>query len=271
MSTSVSNDHGVVVSECTATADRKPLKAPRQVVRIAVIDSGWDGSVVAKQVQEGVGFVDPAEEFVPRLGPDSMDENGHGTRCAMTILGVTPHVVIVPVKVFGKKLETSPAILVSAIAWSVSQGCQVLNLSLGTNASESEAGLEEACNAALERGVVLVAASGGKAPMAPAKYPGVLGVRSSARELRQLEFVPLTSGHDDSVACVNAMPIDGRNGILAAGASASMACAHVSGAVALLLRFFPNLRNGDLIDCLRDEGLLVSLAESTSSAAPVLS
>ncbi len=88
-------------------------------VVVAVIDSGWDRSSSNPRVARGVGFVNPDDDLSLRPTEDDHDRLGHGTACANLILDVAPDVEIVPVRVFGHRLETSPAVVEAAMDWAM--------------------------------------------------------------------------------------------------------------------------------------------------------
>ena len=74
-------------------------------VRIGVIDSGWDRHVLIPQIEQGVGFVDPLDELSVLKSEDDHDRIGHGTACTDLILRIAPEARIVPIRIFGHRLE----------------------------------------------------------------------------------------------------------------------------------------------------------------------
>jgi len=138
-------------------------------LRIAVIDSGWDPSSRDPRVLRGVGFAPPDD--------DDVDRNGHGTGCIDLILDVAPAVEILPVRVFGDVLETSPDVLATALQWAVAHEARLINMSLGTLVDASAPALYRACERARGAGVVIVAAAGAADRTAyPAAFDNVLSV-----------------------------------------------------------------------------------------------
>jgi len=99
---------------------------------------------------------------------DSSDRDGHGTFVAGTIAqntgngegvaGMAPGAAILPVKVMSDQGYGSSEAIANGIVWSVEQGADVINMSLGS-AYPSQT-IKEACDWAYNRDVVLVAASG---------------------------------------------------------------------------------------------------------------
>lgn len=102
-----------------------------QGVRVAVIDSGIHYphphiSAVARAVRITADGVDD----------DAADRLGHGTAVAAAILEKAPGIELVAIRVFEHTLTTSAQLLREAMAWAVADGCQLINLSLGsTNAA----------------------------------------------------------------------------------------------------------------------------------------
>lgn len=150
-------------------------------IRVAVLDSGWDRSIGDARVLPGVGFVDPADDFALARNDDDQDVLGHGTACADVILGVAPDARIIPVKVFGNTLETSPGTLETALYWAIEAGVQVINVSLGTRLEGTLHALYRACEQARQAGIIVVAAGHNANDWSyPAIFENVIGV-SAAR------------------------------------------------------------------------------------------
>ena len=155
--------------------------ATGQGIRVAVIDSGWDRALDEPRVLPGVGFVDPADDFAMERNDDDHDVLGHGTACADLILRVAPDARVIPVKVFGKVLETSPGTLHAALVWAIEAGVQVINVSLGTRLEGTLHPLYAACEKARRAGIIVVAAGHNANDWSyPAIFENVIGV-SAAR------------------------------------------------------------------------------------------
>ncbi|MET0396455.1 MAG: S8 family serine peptidase [Longimicrobiaceae bacterium] len=148
-------------------------------VRVGVVDSGWDRSIVDARVVPGIGLVDPADELALARSDDDADRNGHGTACAGLVLRVAPEAEVVPIRVFGRELQTSPSLLCEAIRWATDQRLDVVNLSLGTYLEEALVPLYAACERARRAGTVVVAASHLTAGWSyPAVFENVIGVEA---------------------------------------------------------------------------------------------
>jgi subtilisin family serine protease len=170
-------------------------------VRVAVIDSGIDGSHPDLE-----GRIAASRSFVP--GSALVDQQGHGTFVAGLIAaqvgngegvaGVGFPVQLVVAKVVRGNRSVSLEAEAAAIRWSVDQGARVINLSLGglrdprRPERDTYSALEAAAiRYASTRGAVVVAAVGNadQAPSSPWPYasypaalPHVVGVSALARD-----------------------------------------------------------------------------------------
>jgi subtilisin family serine protease len=162
-------------------------------ITIAVLDTGVDLTHpdLAGKLVAGYNFI--ANNDTPQ------DDNGHGTGvagicAAMTdngtgIAGVSWGASIMPVKVLDASGNGSFTNAAQGIIWAADHGAQVINLSLGGYTSSSL--LEDAINYALQKGVVVVAASGnGGIDMItyPARYEGVIAVGSVDQNSQRSAF-----------------------------------------------------------------------------------
>ncbi len=148
-------------------------------VKIGVIDSGWDRSLIDNRVRKGIGFVNPQDELLLKVSSDDNDLNGHGTACTDTILRIAPDSFIYPIKVFGKNIETSPNILLEGINWAIKKELKIINISLGTLRKEALTPLYKICEIARRRRMILVAAkSNVDTSSFPAIFENVIGVES---------------------------------------------------------------------------------------------
>ncbi|HEX6039624.1 S8 family peptidase [Longimicrobium sp.] len=149
-------------------------------IRVAVIDSGWDRRIDEPRVLPGVGFVDPDDDFAMARNDDDNDVLGHGTACADLVLRIAPDARVIPVKVFGKVLETSPGTLHAALLWALEAGVQVINVSLGTRLEGTLHPLYAACEKARRAGIIVVAAGHNANDWSyPAIFENVIGVSAA--------------------------------------------------------------------------------------------
>ncbi len=174
--------------------------APLAPVRVAVIDSGIDGTH-----PELAPRIEAARSFVG--GSAKTDTQGHGTFVAgliaagandgVGIAGLAPSAGLLVAKVVTSTGTIPVEAEVKAIRWAVASGARVINMSLGgvrdpnDPSRDTYSRLEaEAIAYAVEQGVTVVAAVGNadQAPSQPWTYaswpaalPHVLGVSALAR------------------------------------------------------------------------------------------
>ena len=129
-------------------------------MKIAIIDSGIHAA------HPHVDGVAGGVCFTP--GGDTIDRLGHGTAVAAAIREKLPDAELYAVKVFEARLSASIQTILRALAWSIEQGMDVINLSLGT-ANDAH---RERFERTLAGGPVVVSA----AHLLPGSLPDVIGV-----------------------------------------------------------------------------------------------
>lgn len=206
-------------------------------VRVAVIDSGRDPFWKERRVRPGVGLV-ASEGFELSFSDDDRDRVGHGTACCDLILGLAPRVEILPVRVFGDRLETSPELLVAGIEWAVQEEVHIINLSLGTFLERAIRPLYQACEHARQAGIVVVSAVHTVEDWSyPAVFENVLGVQAGRfTNVFEFEFRPDEAAE---VLAQGERRVRWLGGAEKEGFGSSFAAPHVSALVALLLERFP--------------------------------
>lgn len=175
-------------------------------VTVAVIDSGLYGAADGESHED----IDPAKVVSPYNaisgGTNVSDDHGHGTFVAGMIIantnnsagiaGIMPNAKLMPIKVSTKDRDASISDVIKAIEYAVDNGADIINMSLGTN-DFSEA-LKTACDNAVEKGVIIVAAAGNDGsskPCYPAAYDSVIGVGSLTSD----NLLAATSQYGESV------------------------------------------------------------------------
>jgi subtilisin family serine protease len=210
-------------------------------VRIAVIDSGIDAAhpEIAGMVARSFDAIASGQ------GPHS-----HGTAMAGAIIaraqltGVAPAARILAIRAFdgsGAGSEGTTLTIMRSIDWAVAHGARVLNMSF---AGPHDPQIASALAAARRKGVVLVAAAGNAGPRSPPLFPAadpnVIAVTATDAEDKVLRaanrgrHIALAAPGVDILA-----PAPGARYQITSGTS--IAAAHVSGVVALLLARKPGL------------------------------
>jgi hypothetical protein len=151
-------------------------------VSIAVLDTGIDNSHPdLTSVRGGVNTIDSTHW--------GSDVYGHGTHVAGTIaaadnsigvVGVAPGFDIYAVKVLNDSGLGNTTSVARGIEWAVNNNIKIVSMSLGSSGNAIT--LEEACDAAYQAGVLLVAAAGnesGSNVYYPARYISVIAVSAS--------------------------------------------------------------------------------------------
>jgi subtilisin len=241
-------------------------------IRVAVVDSGWDRSIGDDRVLPGVGFVDPDDDFALARNDDDQDVLGHGTACADVILNVAPDARIVPVKVFGKVLETSPGTLRAALLWAIEEGVQVINVSLGTRLEGTLHPLYHACEMARQAGIIIVAAGHNANDWSyPAIFENVIGV-SAARFESPYHFRYRPEHAMECEAWGVERPVLWIGGERVVRHGTSFAAPSVAGIVALILERHPGATLEQVREMLSRFALSVDLTpESETDAQPLSS
>lgn len=218
---------------------------------IAILDTGVSPSHpdLRGRVLAGFDFVNNDD--------DPRDDDGHGTFTAgvagaegdngIGVAGICWRCRILPVKVLNRRGRGSDAAIAAGIRFAADRGARIISMSFG--GPDDSRVLREAVAYALERDVLLVAASGngqaeGNLPNYPAAYPGVVAVSATGPDDAITNFS--TTGDFVALAAPGAgvwstlwrRTIGDTYGF-ADGTSA--ACPHVAGAAALVWTVRPEL------------------------------
>ena len=241
-----------------------------QGVTVAVIDSG-----VNPDVSDLAGSVITGPDYTGVDTPESNPNWGvHGTWMASLIaghghdgggsgiIGVAPKSRVLSIRVITdssdpnySRYQHEPQAriqteLARAIRYAVSNGAQVISMSLGYGLPSLP--VREALQDALNRGVVVVASSGnsgntatahgsGHAPYSfPADYPGVLGVAAVGANGLAASFSSDNISVQVAAPGVE-VPAQGRDGQYWLVSGTSPACALTAGVAALIKSAYPSL------------------------------
>jgi len=251
------------------------LQVTGKGVVVAVVDTGIDyrhadlGGCLGPEcrVKAGYNFTSTSQAKNP------IDDNGHGTHVAGTIAangvmkGVAPDAKLLAVKVLDKDGLGLTSQIIAGIEWAVSQGADVMNLSLGGQGSPDDPN-SQAVDNAIDLGCVVVVAAGNEGP----DYD-TLGSPGVARKV-------LTVGASDDNDVIASFSSRGPSSIyqvkpeilapgvaikstvpkgtcdmcdasgFAEASGTSMATPHVAGAAALLLERHPDWTHQQIKDAL---------------------
>jgi len=224
-------------------------------IKIAIIDTGISTKALgSEQIAQGKNYI------FPNL--DTEDKINHGTAIGSLILGkpdrelmgAYPEATLVPLVYYSvadkRVVKGDAAMLAQCIYDAVDVfSCRVINLSAGILINSKE--LEDACEYAEEKGVVIVSAVGNDYQVEPqniyypASYNTVIGVgalnesgKVAGFSQRNTSVSLVTSGEDLLVARAS--------GRMTHVSGTSYACAFVSAAAARLLAENPDLSPSDV-------------------------
>ena len=148
-------------------------------ILVAVIDSGWNRDLPDERILPGVGLVDPADELSLLRSNDDHDTNGHGTLCSKLILQVAPDVRILPIRVFGRRVEGSLDQIREALILAAGFGPSIVSMSLATLLPQALLALYPACRSLANTGALVVASAFRNRPLGfPALFSNVIGYES---------------------------------------------------------------------------------------------
>ncbi len=260
----------------------------------------WTAGYSGRQVP--VGIVDTGidaghPDFVGRIaamydvtGEGSKDNHGHGTHVAGIVggagslyRGVAPDCALHVAKVLHADGSGYMSEVIAGLEWVVEQGVKVVNLSLGgVGPCDGSDALSVACDAAVDRGIVVCVAAGNYGPQAASVGPPgcarkVLTVGASS----VVDAVPSFSARGptsdgrikpdilmpgvDVVSCratdtSMGAPLDT---LYTRASGTSMAAPHAAGVAALLLEAFPGLTPAQVKDRMMTTSCDLSLDPNT--------
>lgn len=227
-------------------------------VLVAVIDSGIDASHedLAGAI---VRSFDAAAAATNGNGGGATASSGephaHGTGMAgaiaarRNVLGVAPRVGVLAVRAFDPRAHSGEGTtfsIVKGIDWAAENGARIINMSF---AGPADPRLADVLDRAAKRGIVLIAAAGNAGPLSRPLYPAadrnVIAV--TATDMEDRLYTGANRGNHIAVAAPGVdVLVPAPDGAYQFTTGTSVAAAHVSGVVALLLERNPKLTPADV-------------------------
>jgi PKD repeat protein len=221
-------------------------------VKVAVIDTGIDYTHPDLNVAGGDSFVDYTTDY--------MDDHSHGTHVAGTIaaldndigvIGVAPEANLYAVKVLDSSGSGSYSDIIAGIDWAVSNDMDIISMSLG--GSTDYIYLQQACDNAYNKGVLVIAAAGnsgsydgtGDTVLYPARYDSVMAVAATDHYDERASFSstgPAVEISAPGTYIYSTYP----GGTYSYKSGTSMACPHISGIAALMISGNPDISNTEV-------------------------
>ncbi|WP_157573467.1 S8 family peptidase [Haloplanus natans] len=222
---------------------------------IAIIDTGIDSDHpdLVDNLGSGTAYVEAGTDYDGSSCSGNGntyyepwdDDNDHGTHCAGIaagvdngegVVGVAPGATLHAVKVLACSGTGYLSDIAAGVEYTANQGWDVASMSLGSSSSYST--LRDACQYAVDQGVLLVAAAGNDGPCSdcvsyPATYDSVVAVSAttSADDLASFS----STGPEIDIAAPGSSILSTVPGGEAYFSGTSMACPHVSGVGGLLM------------------------------------
>ncbi|QOY35030.1 S8 family peptidase [Anaerobacillus isosaccharinicus] len=226
-------------------------------MKVAILDTGIDRNHedLSANVQGGFSVFTDSANSDPYY-----DGSGHGTHVAGTVaavnnnlgvIGVAYHTDLYAVKVLNNSGSGSYEGIAKGIEWSIQNGMDIINMSLGGSSSSSI--LEQFCDLAYNEGVLLVAAAGNSGTRPgrgdnvgyPAKYDSVIAVAATDQNDNRGTFSSTGPAVEISAPGVSILSTTPNNNYASYNGT-SMASPHVAAVAALVWEAKPNLTNVEL-------------------------
>jgi subtilisin family serine protease len=239
-------------------------------VSIAVIDSEID-----EHHPDLEGAI--AEHFDPSGQPSRPHTHGTGMAGAIVaksrLLGVAPDASIVAIKAFDDKragAEATSFQILKGLDYAVRRGVRIINMSF---AGPYDVMMERKLREAYDKGIVLVAAAGNAGPKSPPLYPAadpsVIAV--TATDYSDKPFAMANRGNYIAIAAPGVdIMVPAPGGIYQLTTGTSVAAAHVSGVIALMLEKRPELTPEDVRAVLAGSAKTLSTAADNETGAGLI-
>ncbi|MEA2879413.1 MAG: hypothetical protein QOF14_4609 [Hyphomicrobiales bacterium] len=223
------------------------LIATGKTVKVAVIDSEIDSKHPDLE-----GAVTGSYDALPS---DDQTAHPHGTGMAGAIashkrlLGVAPGAQLLAIRAFGVNsggAQGTSLNIVKGLQWAVDQGAKVINMSF---AGPRDPILQQAMKRLTDQGIILIGAAGNAGPKSPPLFPGadpnVIAV--SATDMDDKTYKNANRGKYVAIAAPGVdILVPAPEGGYQLTTGTSVAAAHISGVVALMLERNKELRPSEV-------------------------
>ena len=226
-------------------------------ITVAILDSGID-----YDHEEFIGRVSPLSynASTETVGLEAVDDDtGHGTMVAgiigagknngAGIAGIAPNIKILAIKTnIENENSYKDNALIEGIYYAVDNGADIINLSLGNYSKNIF--MEIALNYAKNNGVIVVASAGNDGvndPFYPAAYSSTIAVSAVNEYVGNAPYSNFGSYIDISAPGTRIMTTLNYNGYGTISGT-SFASPQVSGVLALMLSYFPDLSSEEIIE-----------------------
>jgi hypothetical protein len=216
-------------------------------ITVAMLDTGLAPGTTT--ILTGTGGKIAQSDMTNSPDPPAL---GHGDMVVSLLAGangeqgIVPAASILSIRVLGANDEGTVYTVTDGIYTAIADGAQVLNLSLGTNATSTL--LQNAINYALSQNVVVVAAAGndGNGQITyPAAYPGVVAVGAVDATGQRATFSDYGSQMGIAAPGVGINTVTTGGNLSFSGTSAASPL--VAGAIAALMSLNPNLTGSQAV------------------------
>jgi filamentous hemagglutinin family protein len=223
------------------------LIATGKTVKVAVIDSEIDSKHPDLE-----GAITGSYDALPS---DDQTAHPHGTGMAGAIashnrlLGVAPGAQLLAIRAFGVNTggaQGTSLNIVKGLQWAVDQGAKVINMSF---AGPRDPILQQAMKRLTDQGIILIGAAGNAGPKSPPLFPGadpnVIAV--SATDVDDKTYKNANRGKYIAIAAPGVdILVPAPEGGYQLTTGTSVAAAHISGVVALMLERNKELRPAEV-------------------------
>ncbi len=224
-------------------------------VKVAIVDTGIDYNheSLENYVNTSLG-----KNFTSLNTSNFMDGNGHGTHVAGTVAsygvvsGVMREGTLIPVKVLSDNGSGSVYNIIEGVLHAANVGADVINMSLGGGGYVQA--FDNACQTAMSKGVIIVAASGNEYASSisyPAAYDGVIAVGAVDSNGNRASFSNYGTGLDLMAPGVNIYSTVPNNRYQFMSGT-SMASPHVAGVAGLIRSVNKNISVNNARNILRN-------------------